>query len=70
VFLYQALLVRWPLRSLLVGMGLLGSLLSVGQLLLVTRANVRLGVSDKVGGRGKAALWQGDPTLGILQPCS
>ncbi len=50
MLLYQTLLVRAPLKLMLLGCALAGTALSSTQLLLVTRANVRLGISDKVGG--------------------
>ncbi|KXZ56414.1 hypothetical protein GPECTOR_1g369 [Gonium pectorale] len=48
VLAYQALLVHYPLRSMLLWCALVGWALSATQLLLVTRTNLALGISDKV----------------------
>ncbi|KAG2499195.1 hypothetical protein HYH03_002776 [Edaphochlamys debaryana] len=48
VLIYQGCLVSSPLRLMLAGCAAVGSALSASQLLLVTRANVALGISDKV----------------------
>ncbi|KAG2455131.1 hypothetical protein HYH02_000950 [Chlamydomonas schloesseri] len=56
VLLYQTLLVRAPLKLMLLGCALAGTALSATQLLLVTRANVRLGISDKLFVLGDYAM--------------
>ncbi|PNH12703.1 HEAT repeat-containing protein 2, partial [Tetrabaena socialis] len=59
VILYQLLLVRCHLRSLLLGCALLGAGLSATQLVLVSRLNVRWGISDKVFVLGDYAMLSG-----------